>query len=134
MTRADTRQLPQPAELRTLLLDLHRELLSGQVIESERATGHSLRPGDVLKAAMEDPRFAWLRALSGLVADLDSEISAARAEQREPDLSPALERTRELVAPPDGDSEFGRMYLRALQRNPDVVIAHRDLTSAIADT
>lgn len=113
--------------LRRGLLAVHRELLDAQVIESEKATGHSLRPSDVLKAAMEDPRFAWLRELSGLVADLDAEVSEARSEERAPDLADSLERARSLVAPPDPNSTFGRLYLRALQENPAVVMAHRDL-------
>ena len=122
-----------PRELRRRLLAVHRELLAGQVIESERATGHSLRPGEVLSAAMEDPRFAWLREISGMVADLDAELAAARSEERQPDLETTVARAKSLVAPPDGGTSFGRSYLRSLQRNPGVVIAHCDLTSLLGD-
>ena len=122
-----------PRELRRRLLAVHRELLSGQVIEAERATGHSLRPGEVLGAAMEDPRFAWLREISGMVADLDAELAAARSENRPPDVASTITRARRLVAPPDAATGFGRAYLRSLQRNPGVVIAHGDLSSLLGE-
>lgn len=121
-----------PRELRTALLNLHRELLRAQVIEVERATGRSMAPSDALKAALEDPRFAWLRDLSGLAADLDAEISDARSEDRAANAVPAVERALGLVAPPDAEAPFGALYLRSLQRNPSVVMAHRDLIALIS--
>jgi hypothetical protein len=122
---------PDPRALRTALLDLHRELLGAQVIEVERATGRAMTPNEVLKAAMEDPRFLWLRELSGLVAELDAEISSAKSEDRIAAVDAHLERTRALVSPPDPESAFGALYLRSLQRNPSVVMAHSSVTSLI---
>ena len=120
-----------PRALRTALLDLHRELLGSQVIEVERATGRAMTPNEVLKAAMEDPRFLWLRDLSGLIAELDAEISLAKAEDRSAAVDSHIHRTRALVGPPDPDSAFGALYLRSLQRNPSVVMAHSSVTSII---
>ncbi len=120
-----------PRALRTALLDLHRELLGAQVIEVERATGRAMTPNEVLKAAMEDPRFLWLRDLSGLVADLDAEISLAKSEGRSAEVDSHIQQTRKLVCPPDPDSPFGALYLRSLQRNPSVVMAHSSVTSII---
>jgi hypothetical protein len=34
------------------------------------------------------------------------------------------------LSPPDADTAFGAHYLHALQDNPDVVFAHRDVTAA----
>jgi len=124
-------QQPDPRALRTALLDLHRELLGAQVIEVERATGRAMTPNEVLKAAMEDPRFLWLRDLSGLVAELDAEISLAKSEDRTAQVDTHIQRTRALVCPPDPDSAFGALYLRSLQRNPSVVMAHSSVTSII---
>ena len=120
-----------PRALRTALLDLHRELLGAQVIEVERATGRAMTPNEVLKAAMEDPRFLWLRDLSGLVAELDAEISLAKSEGRTAEVGHHIQRTRLLVCPPDPDGVFGALYLRSLQRNPSVVMAHSSVTSII---
>jgi hypothetical protein len=125
--------MPQPdaKALRTSILDLHRELLNSQVIEVERATGRAMGPNDILKSALEDPRFAWLRDLSGLAADLDAEISEAKSEGREPNTAASVERATFLIAPPDQNDPFGALYLRSLQRNPGVVMAHRDLLALI---
>ena len=34
-------------------------------------------------------------------------------------------------SPPDPDTPFGARYLRALQDQPEVVLAHRDVTAAL---
>lgn len=81
MTRPESTPQPDATALRTGILNLHRELLNSQVIEVERATGRAMGPNDILKSALEDPRFAWLRDLSGLAADLDAEISEAKSEE-----------------------------------------------------
>ncbi len=39
---------------------------------------------------------------------------------------------RALLAPPDPDSSFGARYLRVLQEHPAAVLAHRDVTAALA--
>ncbi|MEI6446424.1 MAG: hypothetical protein WCO96_00930 [Actinomycetes bacterium] len=122
---------PDPGRLRSALLDLHRELLNGQVIELERATGRKMSPNEVLKAALEDPRLAWLRELSALAARLDQETSTASAEGRPVEVAPIAQRAAELVAPPDPNDSFGSNYLRSLQRNPAVVMAHRDLRALL---
>jgi hypothetical protein len=128
--------VPQPTvkQIRLSVLGLHRELLSAQVIELERATGRKMSPNETLSAALEDPRFAWLRELSSLVAEIDGDAAEAKSEGRELDLQPALVRLRSLVEPPDPDTQFGSRYLRALQETPAVVMAHRDLIRLLATT
>jgi len=120
-----------PKALRAALLRLHRELLQAQVIEVERATGRSMTPNGVLQAALEDPRFNWLRDLSGLAADLDAEIAESRSDGRSADPTQAIERAVQLIAPPHAEEAFGALYLRSLQLYPAVVMAHRDLLALI---
>ena len=110
-------------DLRPALLALHRELLEAQRIDAERFGGR-MSAGEVLQAAIDDPRFDWLRTLSELVAQLDGAES-------EDEAGAAAGRVRELLAPPDEATPFGRQYLRALQRHPGVVLAHRDVTRAL---
>src|SRR3712207_861170 len=106
------------AAVRTALLALHRELLEAQRIDAERFGGR-MSAADVLQAAIDDPKFDWLRTLSELVTQLDGAESEAEAEA-------VADRVRGLLAPPDEGTPFGRQYLRALQRHPGVVLAHRD--------
>ena len=117
-------------QLRSALLNLHRELLTAQVIEVEKATGRTMTPNDQLSAALQDPRFAWLRELSSLLALLDAE-AAAKPDGPIPEEPPALEQIETLLNPPDPDTSFGRRYLQELQNNPAAVMAHRDVTALL---
>lgn len=109
--------------IRTAALDLHRALLDSQVLEIEKATGHPMSANEKLGAALQDPRFLWLRELSGVLALLDAEAAAKPGD--EPLQGPtAIEQLTGLVAPPDPDSAFGRRYLRELQESPAVGLAH----------
>ena len=119
-------------QIREALLGLHRELLSSQVMEVERATGRPMSPHDQLNSALQDPRFAWLRELSGLLAVLDAE-GAAKPGDPPLEGAPALARINALLNPPDPTTEFGKRYLRELQDNPAVVMAHRDVTTLLDD-
>ena len=112
--------------VRRALLELHRRLLEAQRLQAERFGGR-MSASELLQAAADDLRFAWLKDLSELIAALDQ----ARAESDETASDAAIARARELLAPPDPETAFGARYLRALQDHPDVVMAHRDVTVAL---
>jgi hypothetical protein len=112
-------------ELRRALVELHMELLQAQRVKAERFGGR-MSASETLQAATEDLRFAWLRTLSEVIADLDS------GPADEPGWEDAVvERVRELLAPPDPETPFGRQYLLALQDHPEVVMAHAAVVSAL---
>jgi hypothetical protein len=112
--------------VRTALLELHRELLEAQRIQAERFGGR-MSSSEVLQAAADDLRFDWLRTLSGLVAELDEAVREGEDER----VAAALDRARELIAPPDPATPFGARYLQALQDHPEVVMAHSAVTAAL---
>lgn len=122
----------KPLDLRAVrnrLLDVHRRLLQTQQLEVEHATGRKMSPHEVLAAAMSDPRFAWLRELSALITQIDEAVAD---KDGDPATGVALgERVRLLLGPPDPSTDFGARYLRAMQANPDVVLAHRDLSAVL---
>jgi hypothetical protein len=121
--------------LRRALVVLHKELLEAQRIQAERVGGR-MSAGEVLQAAAEDPRFDWLRTLSQLIAALDQALATAGADELDEataEVDRAVARARELVAPPDATTAFGTRYLRALQDQPAVVFAHRDVVDALGD-
>jgi alkanesulfonate monooxygenase SsuD/methylene tetrahydromethanopterin reductase-like flavin-dependent oxidoreductase (luciferase family) len=113
--------------VRQALLELHRRLLEAQRIQAERSDGR-MNPAELLQAATDDPRFSWLKDLSGLIAALDQPTPEGDGDARVEVLGHA----RDLLAPPDASTAFGARYLRALQEDPAIVIAHRDATSALA--
>src|ERR1700712_1732307 len=123
-------------DLRRALPDVFPPLLKTQRAEVEKITG-PMSPHEALSAAISDPRFAWLRAMSELITQIDALITddepdlelpaelLARTPRGPPHarLPPRLPgRPRARAAPPDPESDFGRHYLRALQLNPDVVL------------
>jgi hypothetical protein len=116
------------AAVRSALLELHRELLQAQRIRTERFAGR-MSASELLQAATEDLRFAWLQELSALLGALDQAISDENADAAES----AIARTRELLGPPDPGTAFGTRYLRALQDHPEVVMAHGALMAALAE-
>jgi hypothetical protein len=116
------------AAARAALLELHRELLQAQRIQAERFAGR-MSASEVLQAATEDLRFAWLQSLSQLLGELDQAIAAADRDAAEA----VVARIRELLSPPDPGTAFGMRYLRALQDHPEVVLAHGALMASLAD-
>jgi len=115
------------ASVRQALLELHRRLLEAQRIRAERFGGR-MSASELLQAAADDLRFSWLKELSGLIAALDEARSTADVGGSEA----AVGRARDLLAPPDPDTAFGAQYLRALQDHPEVAMARRDVTAALA--
>jgi hypothetical protein len=116
------------ASVRRALLELHRQLLQAQRVQAERFGGR-MSASEVLQAAADDLRFSWLKDLSELIAALDQ----ARADGDPAATEAAVASARRLLAPPDPGTPFGARYLRTLQDHPEVVLAHRDATSALAD-
>ena len=114
------------ASVRAALLELHRLLLEAQRRQSERFGGR-MSSSELLQAAADDLRFAWLKELSELIAALDQ----ARSEDDAGTSEALVGRARALLAPPDPETAFGARYLRALQDHPEVVMAHRDVTAAL---
>src|SRR3954453_15884642 len=110
---------------RRALMELHRVLLNAQRIQAERFGGR-ISSSQLLQAAAADLRFSWLKELSSAIAALDQ----AHADEDLAGARAAVARARALLDPPDPDTAFGGRYLRALQEDPDVVFAHRDVTAA----
>lgn len=114
------------ATVRSALLELHRELLQAQRIRAERFAGR-MSASELLQAATEDLRFAWLQELSRLLGELDQAI----ADDEGAAADAAVVKLRELLSPPDPGTAFGTRYLRALQDHPEVVVAHGALMGAL---
>ena len=115
------------AELRRLLLHLHKTLIDWQRDDYERLNGR-LQTTQLLQVILNDPAFAWLRTMSGLIVRIDEAL-----EDKPPDISetgPLVAQARELVAPEAG-TPYGLRYHAALQELPEAVLAHRDLVTLL---
>src|SRR3954469_8679953 len=111
--------------VRRALIELHRVLLNAQRIQAERFGGR-MSSSELLQAAAADLGFSWLQERSSVIAARDQ----AHADEDPAGARAAVARARALLNPPDPDTAFGTRYLGALQEDPDVVFAHRDVTAA----
>jgi hypothetical protein len=79
-----------------------------------------------LQLVINDPWFAWLHSLSGLIVRFD-ELLRKDAPATEADAATLLsEIERLLIASESGDG-FHKRYYEALQRQPAVVLAHAEV-------
>ena len=114
-------------ELRRLLLELHKTLIDWQRRDYETTHGR-LQTTQLLQVIFNDPAFAWLRTLSGLIVRIDEAL-----EVKPPDVSetgPLVAAARELIAPEAG-TLYASRYHAALQELPEAVLAHRDLVQLL---
>jgi hypothetical protein len=125
----NTSDIDDLTALRTPLLDLHRQLLEAERVDLERYGGR-LTGAEFLQIASGSFRLAWLRPLSELIVAIDETLEAKDEEETGPPEA-LVARVRELVAPPDEGTPFGRRYLTMLQVSPAVVMAHSALVGAL---
>jgi hypothetical protein len=132
MTDADRALL---VELRRLLLQLHKTLIDWQRAEYEGQHGR-LQTSQLLNILFNDPEFAWLRSMSGLIVRIDESLDTkaprrgAVDERAEEGTGPLVAAARDLIAPEAG-SPYALRYYAALQELPDAVLAHRDLVTLL---
>ena len=112
-------------ELRRLLLQLHKTLIDWQRADYEVAHGR-MQTTQLLNVMFNDPAFAWLRSMSGLIVRIDETLETKPPKTEPSESGPLVAAARELVAPEAG-SPYAQRYHAALQELPDAVLAHRDL-------
>jgi hypothetical protein len=112
--------------LRNGLLRLHKSLLDSEKAFYERDVARITSTGQFLDLVLNDPWFAWLRDLSQFIVVIDETL-----DLEEPATSADADRlvtqARELISPNESSNGFGRKYFEAMQRDPNAVLAHRDM-------
>lgn len=108
---------------RDALLNLHKTLVDSERVEYEKTIGKIQSPNHFLQLLTNDPWFAWLSPLSQLIVSMDEALDA-----EEPVTKAVFEaltsQAQRLVAPGEAGQGFSRHYFDAMQRDPDVVLAH----------
>lgn len=105
------------------LLRLHKALLDGERVSYERVHGRIPSNGAFFQLVLGDAWFAWLRPLSQMMARLD-ELCEEDEDSDRPEIEEVIASTRTLLTPSEAGEGFARHYYDALQRDPDVVLAH----------
>jgi len=118
--------------LRNGLLHLHKCLLDSERAAYERDVERIATTGQYLNLVLNDPWFAWLRDLSQFIVLVDETLDLE--EPTTPaDAARLITRGRELVSPAENGTGFSRRYFEVMQRDPGVVLAHRDMIRVFAE-
>lgn len=112
------------------LLRLHKALLDGERVTYERVHGRIPSNGAFFQLVLGDAWFAWLRPLSQMMARLD-ELSEGKASVEGAEIDALIASIRALLNPSAEGDGFGRHYYDALQREPDVVLAHASVRAVL---
>ena len=115
-------------ELRNKLLHLHKILLEMERADFERAAGR-LTSGELLQLVINHPQFAWLRMISALVVEIDEMLDAEEPATLN-DVQNVLSQARALFSA-STDDVFNEKYQAALQREPEVVMAHSEVAKLL---
>ena len=131
--RANITALPEATlrhlqELRRRLLHLHKTLLDMERADFERDFGR-LNSGELLQLVINHAQFAWLRMISALVVQIDEMLSAEEPATPN-DARNLIAQARSLVISP-ADEVFREKYQAALQREPEVVVAHSEVAKLL---
>jgi hypothetical protein len=120
---------PKPLEaLRGPLLALHKALVDSERVEYERTIGKIQSPNHFLQLLTTDPWFAWLSPLSQLIVSIDEALDP-KDPATAATIRALVEQSVRLLTPSETGSGFGKHYFEAMQRDPDVVLAHGAVVS-----
>ena len=132
VTDPPSRPIPERlTDLRNGLLRLHKTLLDSEQARYERDVARIPSSGELLRLVLYDPWFAWLHELSELVVLIDETLDA-----KEPPNGIEAERliaqSQTLLVPDENGTGFAKRYFEALQRDPDVVLAHARMRKVLS--
>jgi hypothetical protein len=109
--------------LREALFALHKALIDSERVSYEQTMGTIASPNHFLQLLTSDPWFAWLQPLSHLVVAVDVALDEKEPLTAEGVTALRKQASQLLVATETGEN-FPKHYFDALQRDPDVVLAH----------
>src|SRR5437763_9564704 len=113
--------------LRNGLLRLHKSLLDSERALYERDVERITSTGQYLQLVLNDPWFAWLHELSQFIVVIDERLDDKEEPATSADADRLTAQARTLVAPNETSNGFAGKYFEAMQRDPNVVLAHRDM-------
>jgi len=115
------------AQLREALLHLHKALVDSERISYEQNIGTIPSPNHFLQLLTNDPWFAWLHPVSELIVAMDEALDAKSKTPLTAEMAGGLvKQTASLLVASETGEGFARHYFDALQRDPDVVMAHAE--------
>jgi hypothetical protein len=117
-------------DIRIKLLHLHKLLLDTERIRYEQVRGQ-ISNSELLQLVINHDQFAWLHRLSELIVQIDELIHSDEPVTSEA-IAALIADVQILLTPDEVGNDFAVKYDMALQRNPDVVLAHADVVTLLA--
>jgi len=118
--------------VRNDLLKLHKTLLEHEKANYEAINGQIATTGIYLRLVLDDPHFAWLRILSGLIVEIDEAFDAD-----EPMTDEIVyifgDQIREMLMRGEAENEFARKYTLALENSHSAVMQHSGIADQLAE-
>jgi hypothetical protein len=116
--------------VRQALLKLHKALIDAERVSYEQMFGRIDSPYQLLQLVIRDPWFAWLQPFSQLIVAMDEAL-----DSEEPmttgQLETFLKEAGRLLVPSESGDGLSRHYFEAMQREPDVVLAHGEVRNIL---
>jgi hypothetical protein len=116
--------------LRESVLALHKTLIDAERTAYEQAFGTVESQSKFIQLLISDPWFAWLHPISELVIAMDEALEAEEPVTMD-QVKHLADKTRALLKASEEGQGFERSYFEALQREPDVVLAHSEVTKRL---
>ena len=110
-------------DLRASLTRLHKTLLEEERSAYESVHGPVASGPEMLRLLLQAEEFAWLRSLSRMISAIDEALDEMEDGMGDAQTKRFLSQAQTLLRS-GGDSPFETKYRDALQRSPDVVMAH----------
>jgi hypothetical protein len=110
-------------DLRHGLLRLHKALLDSERRSYEKVHGRIATTGELFQLVVGDDWFAWLHRVSELVVQIDVMLDAEEPATAV-EATRMIDQARMLLRPSEEGAEFAKRYFDAMQRDPEVVLAH----------
>jgi hypothetical protein len=131
-TQSDEGSREHLASLSKALLALHKTLLESERIGYEESFGKIATPAVFFQLVMGDPWFAWLRTLSEFIVLIDERLDEKKRPVTGQEVGEFAARARALLTPQEGGVGFGLHYHNAMQRDPDVILAHAGMVKLLS--
>src|SRR5437764_6806753 len=109
--------------VRKVVLELHKALMDAQRIRYEKHHGRIANASVLLGLLLEHPQFAWLRAMSALIARLD-EWQEGGKDASDEDLAAIVAALRELIEVNGKHTTFSVPYWEIVNDTPEALVSH----------
>jgi len=110
--------------MRESLIGLHGALILAEQQTYERVSGPVQSVEVLIELLQKDPWFTWLHPIADLLVRIDQLLEDDICEITDDNVAHLLAEIDELLHPSMEGEGFERAYYEALDRAPDVVLAH----------